>query len=701
VGWIARVGLAGALLIYVLAKVDWSQAASLAEGMQLSWLIPFALMALVETSISVAKWRLLLRARGYELPFGRLFRYMVIGQFYSTALPSSVGGDAARVIALNRDVQDVRLALASIVMERLTGMAVLVVIAVVAVVSSANVWSDWSLMGMAGLGVAAFLGVSVAVLSPTAVGLLRAVLGGVAVIRGAIEQLGRFQEALWVYRDRPNALLGAIGWSVAFNAAAMLNVYLAGRALGVVLPAPVLIVAVPLILIIALLPLTPGGLGVVQWAYVASFGVFGLSAALALALSLLVALKHLLWACGGYLVCTMIGSGLSRRDLRQSEVAEPRTPGGGGDRPIVVAVDARSEMRSGAGVYVRNLVPRLLEHAGPDRRLCVIRYQHQGFQTASPYVEFIDAPHGSPFTVLLWSHLMLPRLLRKHRVSLYHTLKLLAPFNLSVPTVHTVGAITMPYKGDFPLPWLQRVYWSYVGSHRFRSSIRLIAVSKFIAAFLHDRLGVVTSRVDTIYSGFDFVPGAADGEGSLPHPRPYVLCVGNVLPVKNHQTVVRAFAQIVGQVDCDLLIAGRFDTPHGAYVRCLIDQHGLAGRVHLLGFVPARALQQLFARATALLHPSLSEGFGLATLEALAFGVPVIASDRGANRELCGDAALYLDEPHDDRTLARLLLTLLTDPEQQERQGAAAFARSRQFDWLITAQQTWQTYERALAEMSS
>jgi len=113
-----------------------------------------------------------------------------------------------------------------------------------------------------------------------------------------------------------------------------------------------------------------------------------------------------------------------------------------------------------------------------------------------------------------------------------------------------------------------------------------------------------------------------------------------------------------------------------------------------MGFVPDMALPDLYRAASALVYPSLYEGFGFPPLEALACGCPVITSTRGSLGEVAGEAAAIVN-PEDIHSIAKQLYILATDEACRNRLRAAGFAQARRYDWERAASLTLKAYAGA------
>jgi glycosyltransferase involved in cell wall biosynthesis len=174
-------------------------------------------------------------------------------------------------------------------------------------------------------------------------------------------------------------------------------------------------------------------------------------------------------------------------------------------------------------------------------------------------------------------------------------------------------------------------------------------------------------------------------------PDRYLLQVGTVQPRKNYVTSLRALARIPAEHRIPLLVVGGFGWKYDDVVDA-VRELDLDTWVRFVGYAGTGDLPGLYQMASAVLFPSLDEGFGLPVLEAFAAGTPVVASNAGAIPEVAGDAAL-LGAPADDEALAGNLLRLLTDSALCERQVAAGRARAALYSWSASAAAHQALYE--------
>lgn len=177
-----------------------------------------------------------------------------------------------------------------------------------------------------------------------------------------------------------------------------------------------------------------------------------------------------------------------------------------------------------------------------------------------------------------------------------------------------------------------------------------------------------------------FPPGGREPESSL-----HGLYVGRLKPEKGVVELPDIWARVVRRVPgAQLAIAGHGPPGTVAAIQRRIDDMGMQGNVRLLGFVPDAELPPLHRRARAFLFPSHEEGFGMAVLDALSLGLPVVAWRLPALGEHFGDAVATVDEG-DIETFAGRVAALITDDDRFARCRDLALGATQWFDWATTA----------------
>ncbi|MGI8988241.1 MAG: glycosyltransferase family 4 protein [Bryobacteraceae bacterium] len=222
----------------------------------------------------------------------------------------------------------------------------------------------------------------------------------------------------------------------------------------------------------------------------------------------------------------------------------------------------------------------------------------------------------------------------------------------------------------------------------------IISVSEFTKRRIVERFGVDPSKVTVIPNGVDarFHPRPADeiaamreslGVGSAP----YLLCVGSVEPRKNLLCLLEAWSLVLAKLseDIQLVVAG---AKGASLVFSNVTVGKLPARVHVTGYVDDQQLPALYSGAMALVYPSLYEGFGLPPLEAMACGVPVIASNNTSLPEVVGDAAVLVD-PRDPGSIGDAILRVARDETLRGAMRAKGLARAERYNWDAVARQTW------------
>jgi glycosyltransferase involved in cell wall biosynthesis len=204
----------------------------------------------------------------------------------------------------------------------------------------------------------------------------------------------------------------------------------------------------------------------------------------------------------------------------------------------------------------------------------------------------------------------------------------------------------------------QRAYRRRVYGWTVRKSRLVIADSEHGRETLIERLGLDPARVRAIHLAVDherFTPGDRPRE-------PFLLYPANNWPHKNHERLFQAFEQARREhPELRLVLTG------AGHERLPLPT-GVESRRH----VTTDELVELYRNASALVYPSLYEGFGIPCLEAMACGCPVACSRAASLPEICGDTAVYFD-PHSVEDIARGIHEVLTSPPPGGVERAACF----------------------------
>jgi glycosyltransferase involved in cell wall biosynthesis len=243
----------------------------------------------------------------------------------------------------------------------------------------------------------------------------------------------------------------------------------------------------------------------------------------------------------------------------------------------------------------------------------------------------------------------------------------------TIVTLHDVQHLDLPEM----FPRAERAFRAAFWHRSLRRADRVIAISDFVRERAVARLGLDPGKVRVVPLGLDHErlrPGAGDRE-------PFLLYPARHWPHKNHGRLLEAFAIVRrARPELRLVLTGGGTFP------------SLPDHVEARGHVGPEELVSLLQRASALVFPSLYEGFGLPPLEAMACGCPVACSDAAALPETVGDAARLFD-PRDPQAIADAVLEVLADPDPWTERG---LARAHAFSWEQTGRLTDAVYAELL-----
>jgi glycosyltransferase involved in cell wall biosynthesis len=218
--------------------------------------------------------------------------------------------------------------------------------------------------------------------------------------------------------------------------------------------------------------------------------------------------------------------------------------------------------------------------------------------------------------------------------------------------------------------------------------------SQFVADEVVEAFAVAPERVRAVHPG---IPLLAEG-GRPPDLGPvdrYILAVGTVEPRKDYPGLVHAFDQLAGdRPDVGLVVAGA-EAWGAEPFRAALEESPHRGRIIRPGYLDDASLGALIRGAAVLAYPSRYEGFGFPPLQAMAAGVPVVATAAGSIPEVVGTAAATVPVG-DSPALAEALAAVLDDADVARRRAAEGRERAALFSWASLAAGVASVYEDAV-----
>ncbi len=349
-----------------------------------------------------------------------------------------------------------------------------------------------------------------------------------------------------------------------------------------------------------------------------------------------------------------------------------------------IAVDGREWLpgrQTGIGRFLEDLLDRAVQRdGGPGWHIYLAPEGETRLEAANLTYEHL--PH---LPAPLVDQLVLPARLSANPPDLFFSPYIKLPWRLPCPGVATVHDLMLlslsPADGGLSQP--RRTWFRWYTRRSLRRADLIVTVSEASRREIAEQIGPLDTPIEVIPepAGRAFREGGGlSGEQvrtRLEIAGPFLMTVGNFSPHKNLALLVRAWADLQAEgIAGDLIMVGAGEGREA--IRELVRSLGVEKTVHFPGRVDDDELPALYRETTGLLQPSLSEGFGLPVVEAMACGAPVVVSDRGSLPEVAGEAGQVLD-PTDRTAWAAAMRDLLTDPELRRWRAEAALDRAGQF----------------------
>jgi len=375
-----------------------------------------------------------------------------------------------------------------------------------------------------------------------------------------------------------------------------------------------------------------------------------------------------------------------------------------------IAIDSRAVNHNptGIGYYIKNLVKWLYTIDSVNQYFCYLdpRYK-SGLNSFPPRgVIRLDAEVGPPSSLtnrisrILWERFYLPIQLKKDTIDLYHG----ASGRLPLLKLNTSFVVTIydliPY----------RIPWNYPNVLRFKFTLleSIQRVNKIIAISEHAKMDLVNTfhipgeKIHVVYGGLEDRFGIMDSDlckkylkNTYGISREFILFVGSLEPKKNISRLIEAFSHIQKQFGRKyfLVLIGSRDLRYEEILKNIRETE-MEEEVVLTGYVKDEDLPYFYNAASLFVFPSLYEGFGLPLLEAMACGLPIVASNRSSIPEVVDNAGVLFD-PYNVQEMADTMEKVLSDENLRDDLRQKGLNRVKLFTWEKAARETLTVYEKA------
>lgn len=303
----------------------------------------------------------------------------------------------------------------------------------------------------------------------------------------------------------------------------------------------------------------------------------------------------------------------------------------------------------------------------------------------------------------------LPIAVKQEKLDILHCTGNTTPIFSSTPIVQTLHDIIFMD----PIPQTDSLYQRFGNYYRrfvvpivSKNSKAIITVSEHEKLRIVDRLKIPENKIHVIYNGINTRFQKKCDPTPLNNfirkyniPNKYILFIGNNSHRKNPERALQAYAQYYNKNKFNplaLVTPGLSRDFVNHYLKS-IHQDQIKNHIYTPGYIDSDDLPLLYSCSSIFLFPSLSEGFGMPVLEAMACGVPVITSNTSSIPEIAGNAARLID-PYKTESIAEAILELGENVQLQSELSARGIQQAEKFRWTKVAEKTMEIYERTYQE---
>jgi len=304
----------------------------------------------------------------------------------------------------------------------------------------------------------------------------------------------------------------------------------------------------------------------------------------------------------------------------------------------------------------------------------------------------------------LWEQYRLPKEIKRNKIDIFHfPTNTVSCFALQ-DSILTLHDMLMFEEDQANFKGKQKFYIHYFQPHFISKIKRIITVSEFSKKRIIDRLKVAPERITVIYNGISEMfkqiePVKKEGLlRNLGIEGDYIFTVGANSKRKNISALLKAYLNLLRNTPLkEKLVISGINQATRNDLNIEIPWLSECTQIVFLPYIAHEELIALYNGAKLFVFPSIAEGFGFPPLEAMACGVPVIASYYTSIPEVLGDSA-YLVDTKEPSEISKAIKLLLENDFLRREYSEKGLKRAKNFSWLKTAQETLQVYENFAKE---
>jgi len=363
-----------------------------------------------------------------------------------------------------------------------------------------------------------------------------------------------------------------------------------------------------------------------------------------------------------------------------------------------IGIDARtltlSEIR-GIGTYLLEVLNAWPKSSKKDTFILFVEERSFPKLPSNQKIKFevkkIKSPRGTRFRI--WEWYALPKAIKQYSLDIFWS-----PANIAFPIINPIQIVTIhdtllqEYVQFDSL--FEKVYFRKIIPFFTRNYVRhIITVSSFSANRINYIFSYPKEHITIIYNGIPDIQkkfsSKKEAQNFLARENivkpPYIYALGAESPWKNTKVLLEAFQKVQSKISNISLIISGIQSRSINIFKNLSQKFNLnESRVKLLEFIPNELKYILYQGAEIFIYPSLFEGFGFPPLEAMALGVPVIASNAASIPEVVGEAALLIDARYPNN-ITEAIVKILTNEELKFKLVKLGFENVKRFDWHKSA----------------